>query len=113
MKDVKCPYCGKEQEIDHDDGYGYEENETYTQECVCGKIFTFATYISFDYSVHKAPCLNGKSHKYKKIVRAPRVINGMEAHICEWCGKEINVVSECSKLCKKNKRQECIDCDIS
>jgi hypothetical protein len=24
-EDVKCPYCGKYQEIDHDDGYGCED----------------------------------------------------------------------------------------
>ena len=24
--DVECPYCGAEQEINHDDGYGYDEN---------------------------------------------------------------------------------------
>ena len=26
METVKCPYCGEEQYIDHEDGYGYEEN---------------------------------------------------------------------------------------
>lgn len=25
MSDVKCPYCGNEQEINHDDGYGCED----------------------------------------------------------------------------------------
>ena len=24
-KDVDCPYCGHPQDINHDDGYGYEE----------------------------------------------------------------------------------------
>ena len=28
MYDVECPYCGAEIEINHDDGYGYEEDET-------------------------------------------------------------------------------------
>jgi hypothetical protein len=34
MSDVKCPYCGTEQEINHDDGYGYDEGKYYEQECV-------------------------------------------------------------------------------
>ena len=29
MKDCECPYCGEDQEINHDDGYGYEENGVY------------------------------------------------------------------------------------
>ena len=32
-KDVECPYCGAELEINHDDGYGYEEDGIYEQEC--------------------------------------------------------------------------------
>ena len=33
MKDVDCPYCKAEQDINHDDGYGYEEDGMYEQEC--------------------------------------------------------------------------------
>lgn len=52
MSDVKCPYCGNEQEINHDDGYGYNEDEDYEQHCVsCDKAFKFTTTISFSYSV--------------------------------------------------------------
>lgn len=28
--DVECPYCGKGLDIDHEDGYGYEEGVTHT-----------------------------------------------------------------------------------
>ena len=53
MNDVKCPYCGADQEINHDDGYGYEESEEYEQDCVaCDKRFQFTTSISFSYSVY-------------------------------------------------------------
>ena len=68
MYDVECPYCRVEQEINHDDGYGYEEGETFQQEChnrTCGKTFAFTTDISFYYSVHHAPCLNGGEHEWK------------------------------------------------
>lgn len=52
MSDVKCPYCGAEQEINHDDGYGYEEGRDHEQECVkCDYEFIFTTSISYDYEV--------------------------------------------------------------
>ena len=56
MSDVQCPHCGKRQNINHDNGYGYEEDERYTQCCPCGKEFGFSTNISYDYSVF---CENG------------------------------------------------------
>ena len=50
--DVTCPYCRAEQEINHDDGYGYEEGEDYTQECVeCEKEFHFSTHVHLSYDV--------------------------------------------------------------
>lgn len=52
MSDVRCPYCGAEQEINHDDGYGYEEGVDYEQNCVeCDETFEFTTSISFSYDV--------------------------------------------------------------
>ena len=53
MSDVTCPYCGTEQEINHDDGYGLEEGTDFEQECVsCEKEFSFTTNISFSYNVY-------------------------------------------------------------
>jgi len=61
--DVECPYCGKPQEINHDDGYGYEEDEPHNQECGdCGKVFAFTTSISFYYDAYQADCLNDGEH---------------------------------------------------
>ena len=52
MSDVKCPYCGHTQEIDHDDGYGYEEGETHEQECrECEEYFKFTTQVMHSYTV--------------------------------------------------------------
>ena len=52
MSDVKCPYCGAEQEINHDDGYGCDESGENEQECVsCTESFKFTTSISYDYEV--------------------------------------------------------------
>lgn len=56
MSDVKCPYCGTEQEINHDDGYGYTEDGEFEQSCTdCTKEFKFTTSISFHYSVECQP----------------------------------------------------------
>jgi hypothetical protein len=52
MSDVKCPYCDHEQEINHDDGYGYSEDSYHEQECTaCCRYFHFQTSISFSYEV--------------------------------------------------------------
>ena len=67
---VYCPYCGKGQEIIHDDGYGYDEDKVYEQECDdCDKIFSFTTSIHFYYEASKAPCLNGGDHVFQKFAR--------------------------------------------
>ena len=52
MSDIKCPYCEEEQEINHDDGYGYAEDGDYEQDCTkCGKTFKYTTSISYNYQV--------------------------------------------------------------
>ena len=66
--DVECPYCGIGQEICHDDGYGYSEDETHEQQCGdCGKMFAYKTSIIFYYEASKADCLNGAEHKMEKV----------------------------------------------
>jgi hypothetical protein len=88
MNDVNCPYCGKEQEINHDDGYGYVEDRVFEQECwSCGKVFTYTTSISFYYETNKAPCKNGGKHKWKKIVGFP-VEHFENKYRCEYCDDE-------------------------
>ena len=88
MNDVNCPYCDAELEINHDDGYGYEEDEIYTQECSeCGKTFTYTTSISFYYEAEQAPCQNGEEHRLKPMRGYPSEF--YEGKIrCEWCGEE-------------------------
>lgn len=56
MSDVTCPYCHHDQEINHDDGYGYEEDRDFEQDCIhCEKTFVFQTSISFSYEVMCQP----------------------------------------------------------
>ncbi len=50
IDDVQCPYCKADQEINHDDGYGYDESLIFEQECSeCQDTFAFTTEISFNY----------------------------------------------------------------
>lgn len=56
MSDVTCPYCKTEQEICHDDGYGYDDGEYFEQECVeCDREFKFTTSITFSYQIFCHP----------------------------------------------------------
>ena len=84
MEDVECPYCNDWIEIDHDDGYGYEENELHQQDCAhCGKTFTYNTTISFSYDAYPAPCLNGEDHNWKERVTYPKEFTRMICSTCE------------------------------
>jgi len=84
MSDVNCPYCGAEQEINHDDGYGYVEDEVYEQECIeCEKIFAFDTGIILVHKAWKADCLNGAKHKYKPTHTYPKEYTKMRCTDCD------------------------------
>jgi len=88
MKDVDCPYCGSDQEICHDDGYGYEEYKVYDQYCSsCDKTFAFTTSISFYYEATKAACMNGGDHEWSQMKIFP--LHWPDAKRCDNCGKEI------------------------
>lgn len=85
MRDVNCPYCGEEQDINHDDCYGYDEDRTYQQECnSCDKVFIFNTTISLSYDVEKADCLNPEGqHEWKQSITYPRRYTKMRCVICD------------------------------
>jgi hypothetical protein len=86
--DVNCPYCNHPQDINHDDGYGYDEELIYEQECYnCEKTFTFTTSIMFLYEVEKAPCLNGGDHDYRPVISIPNCFPDRVRCFC--CGHEI------------------------
>jgi hypothetical protein len=83
MKDINCPYCDAELDINHDDGQGYSESETHQQDCgYCGKTFVFTTSIVYYYTVDKADCLNGDSHDYKPTMTFPKEFTKMECSMC-------------------------------
>jgi len=86
MSDISCPYCKAEQEIDHDDGHGYEEDKIHNQQCgECDKYFTFTTSIIYHYDVHESECLNGGEHKWEDVVHYPKTWNWKR---CEDCGED-------------------------
>lgn len=85
MNDCNCPYCDAEIEINHDDGYGYSEDEVHQQQCSdCGKTFTYTTSISFSYDTEKADCLNGAPHNWKPTASYPKCATKM---LCDMCGE--------------------------
>jgi len=84
QNDIECPYCGAEQNINHDDGYGYEEDKLHEQECPeCDKIFTFSTSISFYYEAYKADCLNGAPHNFEPTATWPKEFTMMACTTCD------------------------------
>lgn len=83
-----CPYCDTKVRINHDDGYGFEEDETYEQECYkCEKVFTYTTMVAYMYSPQKAPCLNGEPHRWKQMIGVPEEYFENRER-CEWCDEE-------------------------
>ena len=85
--DVECPYCGKEQEINHDDGYGYDEGTMHRQECAdCGKNFAYETTIDVSHEAFAAPCIDGDAeHDWEETGTIPRCFRKLR---CSVCGEE-------------------------
>ena len=90
MSDINCPYCEHEQKVDHNDGYGYEEDITHNQQCCkCDKYFAFTTSISYDYYPEKADCLNGGDHQWEEVSHCPKY---RDWKTCVDCGEEKRIV---------------------
>ena len=83
--DINCPYCNTELDIDHEDGYGYEEDEIHNQQCRnCDKFFTYTTSVIYYYEPEKSICLNGGEHEYKPTFAYPSKFSLMR---CQDCGE--------------------------
>ena len=111
--DVKCPYCGEDQEINHDEGYGYEEDEIHEQCCRdCDQVFTYTTSIIYLYESAKCPCKNGGIHNLQPIHGFP-VEFFVGKMRCSYCGDEVitdkvardKAMAEYMK--KKLRRRDC------
>ena len=86
MSDCECPYCGAGCDINHDDGYGMDENEISRDECrSCGKAFAYTITISVDHWPAKADCLNEGEHVWESTWCSPVDHTKMR---CTQCGEE-------------------------
>lgn len=84
MSAAECPYCGADNDICHDDGYGYDESQTYEQEChSCSKVFAFTICFSINYDTFQAPCMNGEDHLFEPTHTAPKWHTKMRCKYCD------------------------------
>ena len=89
--DTYCPYCDEGVNIDHDDGYGYDEDVMFQQECgSCGKTFAYTSSMSWNYDPVKAPCMNGGEHKWRAMSGHPKE-HFASRERCEYCDEERRV----------------------
>jgi len=83
--DMQCPYCGADQEVCHDDGRGYSEDENHEHICSeCEKTFVFRTFIYFNYEASKADCLNDGEHNLKMTNTYPKRFSMMRCKDCDY-----------------------------
>lgn len=84
MSDANCPYCNYGQEICHDDGYGFQEDEKYEQHCGnCSKNFVYTPCIEISYDTAQADCLNGSDHDYHPTSTYPKKYFQMMCSMCD------------------------------
>ena len=84
MDNVECPYCGETQEINHDDGAHYDENESETMECSdCDKTFMVSVWISRTFEGVKVDCLNDGKHIWRPTNTIPRYFTRMKCETCD------------------------------
>jgi hypothetical protein len=91
--DLNCPYCDASLEVNHDDGFGYDQDRAHEMQCdECKKYFIFHTHIHFSYHPEKADCLNGTPHNFSKWYELWRQNDNIaktltitEAHRCRDC----------------------------
>lgn len=84
MTEVFCPYCCADLYINHDDGFGYQENVKHQMRCKsCGKYFVFETTITFNYYSSKAKCLNGGDHDWQPTYTCPKEYTMMQCLDCD------------------------------
>jgi DNA-directed RNA polymerase subunit RPC12/RpoP len=86
---LECPYCEKEVEPDDE---AHEPNVDIEMECPhCEKMFIYQIEYFPSYSAHKAPCLNGGEHDYRRVWGLPAEYYETLRR-CYDCGFKIRVV---------------------
>lgn len=85
MSDMNCPYCQAPQDVCHDDGRGYAEDQRHEHECTkCERWFVFTTWTQHHYSPSKADCLNGWPHDLEISSTYPRRFSKMQCKNCDF-----------------------------
>ena len=88
MKEIECPYCEHDFDLNHDDGAYYDESDSRETECPkCEKSFMVHSYQSWSFTGEKADCLNGSPHTFEPQSGFPReLFHGR--FMCKDCGEE-------------------------
>jgi hypothetical protein len=91
MKDVTCPYCDYDFDLDHDDGAFYDESRLEETGCPsCEKLFLVSSWMTWSHREIKADCLNGAEHNWKPMIGSPKeYFAGRES--CDTCETERKV----------------------
>ena len=107
MSEIECPYCELFQQVDHDDGYGYEEGVLHEQECTyCKRTFVYETSLVYSYEASKCPCKNGEPHNLEDIKGYP-VEFFVGKKRCSYCGEEILVDVKAYQESMEAYRKDC------
>lgn len=79
-KDIQCPYCGREMDVDSTEIEIDERNEMQCK--FCEKNFVFIPEVEIVYSSYKAKCLNGGEHNFQATKTYPVEFTKMECWAC-------------------------------
>lgn len=67
MRDITCPYCEHEWDLNHDDGAFYNQEKAEEETCPnCEKKFLVNSSITWYHEAEKAECLNDDKHDWQK-----------------------------------------------
>jgi ribosomal protein S27AE len=94
-KEVTCPYCKEDFEVDTDDGRHYQDGGTEEEECPnCEKTVLITSSCSWYREAEMADCLNGAPHPWREWTTYWVGENGenkgkfYERRYCTRCSKE-------------------------
>jgi hypothetical protein len=105
MNDIECPYCDYEQEVNHNDGSNFAEDERHYMSCgQCEKEFTFWTSISLSYSAEKADCLNGEPHDLQPTNVYPKIAACVRCTVCDT--EDYKATAEYRKQVREESKQQ-------
>ena len=105
MSNVRCPYCGKEQDVGDNVDCERIENDIFNAICEkCENEFVFSVQVTYDIVARKADCLNGAAaHKYEQTHTYPLFCISMRCTVCE---KSRDVVASDGVIYEKMRKEK-------